>query len=271
MKQKICEYAASAERAPLVEVYIFKSEQQEVSRMPSHASAGRMVDSARGAHPMSGLSYIEGHFESIVRGMPPQPDQRIVYVDGSFDLFTPADIGFLEAVNEIERSRGEDRGWYTYASKAERIKCAGIDYAPAYIVAGVHDDNSISESAGSNFPVSNIFERGLCVIQCRYIHAVVLCAPRTPDQAYLTNLPFRSATTSKGTWSGPDAIYRPTGHRVSHSRSNGGFDRVGSDSLFEEIYKSRFENVDTSRIVKRVLDKRREYEARQRKKGESFS
>ena len=271
MKQKISEYAASAERAPLIEVHIFRSERQDVSGMPSHYSAGRVVNSAPAPHRTNGLSSLEGHFESMVRGIPPQPDQRVVYVDGSFDLFTPADIGFLEAVNEIERSRGEDRGWYTDASKAERIGRAGFDYGPVYIVAGVHDDNSISNSTGSNFPISNIFERGLCVIQCRYVHAVVLCAPRSPNQAYLTSLPFRPATAANDTWRGPDAIYRPASSRLSPSSAIDGFDRAGPSILFEEVYKPRFENLDTSLIVKRVLGKRPEYEARQRKKGESLS
>jgi ethanolamine-phosphate cytidylyltransferase len=47
------------------------------------------------------------------------------------------------------------------------VKEYNEDYAPAYIVAGIHDDDVINHWKGLNYPIMNIFERGLCVLQCR--------------------------------------------------------------------------------------------------------
>ena len=40
--------------------------------------------------------------QEIVKGYAPSKGQRVVYVDGAFDLFTPGHIAFLEAVMSIE-------------------------------------------------------------------------------------------------------------------------------------------------------------------------
>ena len=100
----------------------------------------------------------EGSYLDIVNGILPRPGQRIVYVDGGFDLFSPGHIEFLRQVAKAEEEIGRKNGWYDDQAK---------DYAPAYIVAGVHDDEVINHWKGVNYPIMNIFERGLCVLQCR--------------------------------------------------------------------------------------------------------
>lgn len=100
----------------------------------------------------------KGSYHDIVEGIRPRAGQRIVYVDGGFDLFSPGHIEFLRQVAKIEEEIGRKNGWYDDQSK---------DYAPAYIVAGVHDDEVINHWKGVNYPIMNIFERGLCVLQCR--------------------------------------------------------------------------------------------------------
>ncbi len=104
------------------------------------------------------VSEEKGSYHSIVNGIPPRPGQRIVYVDGGFDLFSPGHIEFLRQVAKAEEEIGRKNGWYYDQAK---------DYAPAYIVAGVHDDEVINHWKGVNYPIMNIFERGLCVLQCR--------------------------------------------------------------------------------------------------------
>ena len=42
-----------------------------------------------------------------------------------------------------------------------------MDFEPAYVVAGIHNDRVINEEKGLNYPIMNIFERGLCVVQCK--------------------------------------------------------------------------------------------------------
>ena len=108
-----------------------------------------------------------GSLSLMVAGQNPRPDQRVVYVDGGFDLFSSGHIEFLHQVAKAEEALGRKEGWYHEAHKQRRISEAGSDYGPAYIVAGVHDDEVINHWKGVNYPIMNIFERGLCVLQCR--------------------------------------------------------------------------------------------------------
>lgn len=108
-----------------------------------------------------------GAFETLVAGKGPKPGQRVVYVDGGFDLFCSGHIEFLRKVMHLEEAKGRERGWYEPGQKERRLREHNEDYAPAYIVAGIHDDDVINVWKGLNYPIMNIFERGLCVLQCR--------------------------------------------------------------------------------------------------------
>lgn len=115
-----------------------------------------------------------GSFETLVDGKLPKPGQRIVYVDGGFDLFSSGHIEFLRQVWAHEEADGRQRGWYEPAQKELRLKSHGEDYGPAYVVAGIHDDDVINYWKGLNYPIMNIFERGLCALQCRVSYAALL-------------------------------------------------------------------------------------------------
>lgn len=108
-----------------------------------------------------------GFFRRMVVGKAPKPGQRVVYVDGGFDLFSSGHIEFLRQVVKAEEEDGHKCGWYNETAKNQRVEEYGEDYPPAYVVAGVHDDEVINRWKGVNYPIMNIFERGLCVLQCR--------------------------------------------------------------------------------------------------------
>lgn len=119
------------------------------------------------------ISEESGSYRNMVKGIPPRPGQRIVYVDGGFDLFSSGHIEFLRQVTQREEEIGRKNGWYVDHAK---------DYAPAYIVAGVHDDEVINHWKGVNYPIMNIFERGLCVLQCRVCLANAPFLPQADRQ-----------------------------------------------------------------------------------------
>lgn len=102
-----------------------------------------------------------GEFQILVEGKGPQPHQRIVYVDGGFDLFSSGHIEFLKQVVKTEEGVSQSNGSHK-AIAAER----GVEKS-YYIIVGVHDDAVINSWKGVNYPIMNIFERGLCVLQCR--------------------------------------------------------------------------------------------------------
>lgn len=118
-----------------------------------------------------------GRFTTLVQGKPPKPGQRIVYVDGGFDLFSSGHIEFLRQAASAEEALGRKKGWQDASARRERIAESGEDYGPTFIVAGVHDDEVINRWKGVNYPIMNIFERGLCVLQCKVSRSVSLISP----------------------------------------------------------------------------------------------
>jgi ethanolamine-phosphate cytidylyltransferase len=126
----------------------------------------------------------KGKFHHLVKGKGVRPGQTVVYVDGGWDLFSSGHIEFLRLVAQSEENAAKERGWYTDEAKKERIEQAGEDYPPAFIVAGIHDDEVINHWKGINFPIMNVFERGLCVLQCKvsvpfHDHSATLTPPST--------------------------------------------------------------------------------------------
>ncbi|KAK4148014.1 uncharacterized protein C8A04DRAFT_23806 [Dichotomopilus funicola] len=193
-------------------------------------------------------------FRELFKGIGPRQGQRVVYVDGGFDLFSSGHIEFLKLVTEAEEELAREDGWYSEQAVNER-KGRGEDYGPVFVVAGVHDDEVINQWKGVNYPIMNIFERGLCVLQCRYVNAVVFGAPFTPTKSYLTTLP----------WGTPDAVYHgPTSFMPSTEDVYADPKALG---IYREIGHHEFENVNAGTIVQRIMQSRDLYEARQKAKG----
>jgi ethanolamine-phosphate cytidylyltransferase len=112
----------------------------------------------------------KGKFHQLVQAKGVKPGQAVVYVDGGWDLFSSGHIEFLRLVTQAEEADAEQRGWYSEEAKKERIEKAGEDYGPVFLIAGIHDDEVINHWKGINYPIMNIFERGLCVLQCKVRH-----------------------------------------------------------------------------------------------------
>jgi len=151
MKERIRLYATDeTAKAPGADVW-FWSQKDEAARK----------DGTQGSK--------SGSFKELFRGKGPKPGQRVVYVDGGFDLFSSGHIEFLRSVTQTEEDLARKEGWYTQQAIDER-RGKGADYGPVYVVAGVHNDEVINSWKGVNYPIMNIFERGLCVLQCRVGH-----------------------------------------------------------------------------------------------------
>ncbi|KAK0671761.1 putative ethanolamine-phosphate cytidylyltransferase [Cercophora samala] len=196
----------------------------------------------------------ENGFDKLFGGIGPKIGQRVVYVDGGFDLFSSGHIEFLKMVVEAEEELARQDGWYSEQNVNER-KGKGEDYGPVFVVAGVHDDDVINRWKGVNYPIMNIYERGLCVLQCKYVNAVIFGAPFEPTKNYLTKFP----------WSTPDAVYHgPTSFMPSTKDVYAAPKEMG---IYREIGHHEFEEVNAGTIVQRIMKSRDLYEARQRAKG----
>ena len=79
----------------------------------------------------------------------PQPTDKVVYVDGSFDLFHIGHMRILEKARSVG----------------------------SYVIVGIHEDKVVNDQKGVNFPIMNLNERALGVLSCRYVDDVVLGVP----------------------------------------------------------------------------------------------
>lgn len=172
-----------------------------------------------------------GSFQKLVSGVGPKPGQRLVYVDGGFDLFSSGHIEFLKRVNQAENHE-------------------------AYVVAGVHNDAVVNHWKGLNYPIMNIFERGLCVLQCRYVHAVVFGAPFSPSKAYLEAMPVGKVAA---VYHGPTAFMPSTYDPYTDAKKMG---------IHRSIENHAYAHVNAAEIVGRIMKGRQAFEERQKRKGE---
>ncbi|CAN8061543.1 unnamed protein product [Agarophyton chilense] len=79
----------------------------------------------------------------------PKPGDRVVYCDGTFDMFHAGHIETLRQAKEM----GD------------------------FLLVGIHHDATVNERKGSNFPIMNVHERTLAVLSCRYVDEVIIGAP----------------------------------------------------------------------------------------------
>lgn len=175
MTTRIKEYASDESgKLPSSEVWTWNPSRQRRSRGSSSHSTRPSLGGHRQSHSEHSahdrIHDDPGIYHRMVVGKEPLPRQRVVYVDGGFDLFSSGHIAFLKAVVKLEEEAGSENEWYTEEAKAARIAESGHDYVPYFIVAGVHDDEVINHYKGINYPIMNIFERGLCVLQCKVSH-----------------------------------------------------------------------------------------------------
>ncbi|KAF2736441.1 hypothetical protein EJ04DRAFT_463091 [Polyplosphaeria fusca] len=201
----------------------------------------------------------KGTFSRLIEGKGAKPGQRVVYVDGGWDLFSSGHIAFLRQVTTAEEEAAKEAGWYAEERRQERIHKTGEDYGPLFLVAGIHDDDVINHWKLSNYPIMNIFERGLCVLQCKYVHAVVFGAPFSLSKAFLRTIPYGSPTEP------PAAVYH--GITAFMPLDYDPYAAAKSLKIYREIDNHDFQNVNAAEIVERIMKGRAMYEERQRKKG----
>lgn len=159
------------------------------------------------------------------------------YLDGDFDLFHPGHIEVLSAIHD----------------RAQRNQAA--------VVVGIYDDACVNKLNGLNYPIMNIFERALCVLQCKNVDAIVLSAPLVLTDAYLASLKRNGLNVCK-IFNKPQAVakYSESLNEYSHSP-------VKNHDLYDVVAGEKYGVLTTSTIVERVLNQRLLYEQRQRNKG----
>ncbi|KNC96675.1 uncharacterized protein SPPG_07887 [Spizellomyces punctatus DAOM BR117] len=182
------------------------------------------------SQPTTAISHFLPTTRRIVQfseGREPKPGDKVVYVDGGFDLFHVGHIEFLKKAKEL----GD------------------------YLLVGVHDDRSVHAVKGSNYPIMNLHERVLSVLACRYVDEVIIGAPYSVTKDVL------------------EKVYNVG--VVVHGSSAIDLDVDGSDpyrlpkelGIFVQIESPKV-GLTTDSIVNRIIEHRKIFEARNRRKAE---
>ncbi|CCW70587.1 unnamed protein product [Phytomonas sp. Hart1] len=79
----------------------------------------------------------------------PNKDDKIIYIDGSFDLFHVGHIRVLKKARALGN----------------------------YLIAGIYEDKECNRFKNHNYPIMNLNERVLGVLSCRYVDEVVMGVP----------------------------------------------------------------------------------------------
>lgn len=161
------------------------------------------------------------------------------YIDGSFDLFH---VGHIECLAAVHKRAQEDG---------------------AMVIVGIHDDDTVNQGRGENYPIMNIFERTLCVLQCRYVDAVVIGAPFLPTPLFIDLLKQKGIEITRVFHGYTDVV---TNHSALYNAVDP-YQWAKEKNMYEQLPATDASKLTTKTIVDRVLDHRRMYEDRQRKKG----
>ncbi|EPB89151.1 ethanolamine-phosphate cytidylyltransferase [Mucor circinelloides 1006PhL] len=159
-------------------------------------------------------------------GREPKPTDKVVYVDGTFDLFHVGHIEFLK-----------------------RAKALGD-----FLIVGVHDDQTVNAIKGSNYPLMNLHERALSVLACRYVDEVIIGAPYSVTEEIL-NGEYKVALVAHG-------------NSVLEKDMDGRnpYDLPKKLGIYKEIDTPNA-TITTEGIINRIIENRKIFEERQRRKN----
>ena len=90
----------------------------------------------------------------------PLESDKIVYVDGSFDVCHPGHIEQLKKAKQL----GD------------------------FLIVGIHEDQTVNQYLGSRFPLNTLHERVLNILACKYVDDVIIGAPFKVTERLLRDL-----------------------------------------------------------------------------------
>ena len=154
-----------------------------------------------------------------------KPKGRVVYVDGSFDLFH---IGHVETL--------------------KRAKSLGD-----FLIVGVHDDQTVNLHKGSNYPIMNLYERVLNVLAIKYVDDVVIATPWVVNEDLLKSLNI--ALVVQGTISKVDAdVNQKRKQSLEFGNIEDPYELPKRLGIYQEIPSER--NIETKHIIQRIIENR---------------
>jgi ethanolamine-phosphate cytidylyltransferase len=122
----------------------------EADRPRSQSSAGSSTDVVPFRRSSAFLPTAR-RINQFSSGRTPKPNDKVVYIDGAWDMFHAGHIDILR-----------------------KAKALGN-----FLLVGVHTDEAVNTARGAhtNYPILNLHERVLSVLSCKYVDEVIIGAP----------------------------------------------------------------------------------------------
>lgn len=145
----------------------------------------------------------------------PKATDRVVYVDGGFDLFHIGHMRLLEAARKL----GD------------------------YLIVGIHEDEVVNKIKGNNYPIMNINERTLGVLSSRCADEVVMGVPFEVSEDIIKSLGIHVVVAGMVAEYEEDAIQGR--HPYAYPAKAGIFHQIDShsdlttDKLIERVVANR--------------------------------
>lgn len=130
----------------------------------------------------------------------PAPGDRVVYVDGTWDMFHAGHIETLRAA----RAKGD------------------------FLLVGIHDDATANRVKGGNFPIMNLHERTLSVLSCKHVDEVIIGAPWCVTEDMITTMNI--AVVVHGTHRDPRDAHAPVDDTYAVPKRLGIYEEIQSSS-----------------------------------------
>ncbi len=181
---------------------------------------------------------------------PPSASDKIVYIDGAFDLFHVGHIETLKAAKAL--------GTFLYV--------------------GVHDDSTVNLHKGRNYPIMNLHERVMNVLSCRYVDEVVIGAPWIVSKDLLTTLNVDVVAAGSNGKMDKEREEAISAGAAAGSSNDGGSEGEKprppmADAYAEARAAGIFVEIETTHalttedVVSRLMQNRAEYAARNAKRA----
>lgn len=204
-----------------------------LQRQFSHGHSPRIDD---GGSPRRGtrVSHFLPTSRRIVQfsnGKSPDPNDRIIYIDGAFDLFHAGHVEILR----LAKGLGD------------------------FLLVGIHTDQTVrsfGSNRGAHCPIMNLHERSLSVLACRYVDEVIIGAPWEVSKDMITT--FNISLVVHGT----------IAENMDYVTEKSNPYAVPMDMGIFQTIESPLD-ITTSTIIKRIVTNHEAFQKRNERKEES--
>jgi len=153
-------------------------------------------------------------------GKEPKPTDKIVYVDGAFDMLHVGHVRILKAAKE----QGD------------------------FLIVGVHDDETVHEQKGSNYPILTLQERVLNILAMRYVDEVIVGAPWKVSEHLIKSMNVQLVVEGSMT-------KHKEHENMPHHLDNDPYEIPKKLGIYKQIPSTI--DMTTDKLIERIIDNRK--------------